>query len=225
MPPAVIKRNQSSKIDLLSSGSALCARTHSLRPGGQPARRHAAATLHRAAAPLDAPANAPLPAVQPSSLSSHFSLLPSPFPPAASMACAIRRPRPRGTSCRLSGHRSVYARPTSLAPFTLLSSPFSLLFGPLPWPHSRCHPWHPAASWRRRPCRRRVFCCRCQIDPHPNGRSVSNHVPPLDTANTLPPRPPSGVGAPHDSSRRAATLRARGRTSSRHSLTTNIGSR
>ena len=50
-------------------------------------------------------------------------------------------------------------------------------------------------------------CCRCQTDPPRNGRSASNHVPPLDTANSLPPRPPSGDGRLSRSSRRPATLR------------------
>lgn len=147
-----------------------------------------------------------------------------PASPAASMACAIRRPRPRGFSCRLCVHRGLWVLIATLSGVSYLQPPVSSLppHSPLPWPHRRCPPWHPAASWRRRPWRRWVFCCRCQTDTYPNGRSTSNRVPPLDTASTFPPRPPSGAGTPSHSSRRAATLRRCVHTSPRHSLTTNV---
>jgi len=75
------------------------------------------------------------------------------------MACAIRRPRPRGTACRLCGHRSLAVRVGAfffLSPLLPLS-PSRRRSRLLPWPQRRCHPWHPAASCRRRPWRRQVL--------------------------------------------------------------------
>jgi hypothetical protein len=66
--------------------------------------------------------------------------------PLASMACAIRRPQPRGTSCRLGGHRSLFGDSARSASFEFHRCIFVVAFGPLPWPPSRCHPGTAAAS-------------------------------------------------------------------------------
>ncbi len=102
--------------------------------------------VHRAGAPIGAPANARkssglvhLPARSPRlrrCLSRrHNRSLPWP--------ALSHRPRPRGTSCRPDGHHSLFGD-SALFGSSLRPLPFELLrVGPFPWPSVRCHPGTP----------------------------------------------------------------------------------
>ncbi len=82
---------------------------------------------------------------------------------------------------------------------------------------SRCHPWHPAASWRRRPWRR-MSSSHSNLDRYPHDRRTSGCVPQVHTANRF--RRDIPVGPVHNPVRRGGQLRCEEAGAHRHATAT-----